>query len=72
MWVVEQLGRPVVKAWNSIVSDSFATKATTSRSPNRIALPVAAERERDRKVGMALVEDTRFDAFDEWALYDNS
>ena len=68
LWVVEQLGRPVVKAWNSIVSDSFATKGTSSGSPNRIALPVAADRETDRKVGMALVEDTGFDAFDAGTL----
>jgi hypothetical protein len=59
--VVEQLGRPVVKAWNSIFFDSFAAKGTTSGSPNRIALPVAADRETDRKVRMALVEDTGFD-----------
>lgn len=26
LWVAEQLGRPVVKAWNSIGSASFATK----------------------------------------------
>src|SRR3954468_24216375 len=26
LWVAEQLGRPVVKAWNSIGSDSFAKK----------------------------------------------
>jgi len=58
------LGRPIVKAWNSIGSDSFARKGTPAGSPDRIALPVAADRERDRKVGMALVEDTGFDAFD--------
>jgi 8-hydroxy-5-deazaflavin:NADPH oxidoreductase len=64
LWVAEQLGRPVVKAWNSIGSDSFARKGTAPGSPGRIALPVAADREADRKVGMQLVEDTGFDAFD--------
>src|SRR4051794_14307917 len=68
LWVAEQLGRPVVKAWNSIGSDSFAKKGTPAGSPGRIALPVAADRERDRKVGMALVEDTGFDAFDAGTL----
>ena len=68
LWVVEQLGRPVVKVWNSIGSDSFATKGTAAGSPSRIALPVAADRESDRKVGMALVEDTGFDAFDAGTL----
>jgi 8-hydroxy-5-deazaflavin:NADPH oxidoreductase len=68
LWVVEQLGRPVVKAWNAIGSDSFATKGKPAGSPDRIALPVAADREADRKVGMALVEDTGFDAFDAGTL----
>ena len=68
LWVAEQLGRPIVKAWNSIGSDSFARKGTPAGSPDRIALPVAADRERDRNVGMALVEDTGFDAFDAGTL----
>lgn len=68
LWVVEQLGRPVVKAWNSIGSDSFARKGKPGGSPDRIALSVAADREADRKVGMALVEDTGFDAFDAGTL----
>jgi len=68
LWVAEQLGRPVVKAWNSIGSDSFAKKGTPAGSPDRIALPVAADHERDRKVRMALVEDTGFDAFDAGTL----
>jgi len=68
LWVVEQLGRPIVKAWNTIESTPFATKGTTKGSPNRIALPVAADRDRDREVGIALVEDTGFDAFDAGTL----
>jgi len=68
LWVTEQLGRPVVKAWNSIGSDSLATKGKPAGSPDRIALPVASDREADRQVGMALVENTGFDAFDAGSL----
>lgn len=68
LWVSDLVGRPVVKAWNSIGSDSFARHGKPAGSPGRIALSVAADRERDRKVGMALVEDTGFDAFDAGAL----
>ena len=68
LWVAEQLGRPIVKAWNAIGSDSFAKKGKPAGSPDRIAIPVAADRETDRKVGMALVEDTGFDAFDAGTL----
>jgi predicted dinucleotide-binding enzyme len=68
LWVAEQLGRPVVKAWNAIGSDSFARKGKPAGSPDRIAIPVAADDERSRKVGMALVEDTGFDAYDAGTL----
>ncbi|MFL5135817.1 MAG: NADPH-dependent F420 reductase [Microvirga sp.] len=71
LWVSEELGRPVVKAWNAIGSDSFARKGKPAGSPDRIAIPVAADSDRDRKVGMTLVEDTGFDAFDAGALADS-
>lgn len=71
LWVAEQLGRPVVKAWNAIGSDSFARKARPAGSPDRVAIPVAADRDADRRVGMALVEDTGFDAVDAGALADS-
>ena len=71
LWVSEQLGRPIVKAWNAIGSDSFARKGKPAGSPDRIAIPVAADSDRDRKVGMALVEDTGFDAFDAGTLADS-
>jgi len=71
LWVAERLGRPVVKAWNSIVSDSFANNAKPAGSPTRVALPVAADRATDRQVGMALVEETGFDAFDAGTLADS-
>src|SRR5690606_36138752 len=70
-WVVELLGRAIVKAWNAIGSDSFARKAKPSGSPDRIAIPVAADREQDRKVGMQLVQDTGFDAFDAGSIADS-
>lgn len=71
LWVSEQLGRPIVKAWNAIGSDSFARKGKPAGSPHRIAIPVAADSDRDRKVGMTLVEDTGFDAFDAGTLADS-
>lgn len=64
LWVVEQIGRPIAKAWNAIGSDSFARMNALPGSPDRIAIPVAADRERDRQVAMALVEATGFDAVD--------
>jgi predicted dinucleotide-binding enzyme len=64
LWVAEQLGRPVVKAWNAILAGSFSSKATAAGSPDRIAVPVSADADADRALGMSLVEDTGFDGFD--------
>ncbi|MGW0792951.1 NADPH-dependent F420 reductase [Streptomyces sp. NPDC002911] len=71
LWVTEQLGRPIAKAWNAIGSHSFATKDMPAGSPGRIAIPVAADRDQDRQAAMALVEDTGFDAFDAGTLADS-
>jgi 8-hydroxy-5-deazaflavin:NADPH oxidoreductase len=71
LWVAEQLGRPVAKAWNAIGSDSLATKGKSAGSPGRIAIPVASDGERDRAVAMALVEDTGLDAFYSGTLADS-
>ena len=71
LWVAEQLGRPIAKAWNAIGSASLASKGVPAGTPGRIALPVAADRERDREVAMALVEDTGLDAFDAGSLADS-
>ena len=68
LWAVEQLGRPIVRAWNAIGSDSFARKAKPAGSPDRIAIPVAADAQSSRQLGMALVDDTGFDPFDAGTL----
>src|SRR5215217_2311899 len=39
LWVAEQLGRPIVKAWNAIGSESLAKKGKPAGSPDRIAIP---------------------------------
>lgn len=64
VWVTEQLGRPIAKAWNSIYSVTLEDMGRRAGDPSRIAAPVAADRTRDRDVTMALVEQTGFDAYD--------
>jgi 8-hydroxy-5-deazaflavin:NADPH oxidoreductase len=71
LWVQEQLGRPVVKAWNAIGSGSLASKGTPAGTSGRVALPVAADDDGHRRTGMALVEDTGFDAVDAGTLADS-
>lgn len=70
-WVQQQYRRPIVKAWNNIMETSFAGKATEPGAAGRIALPVAADDDAQRAVGMALVEQTGFDAFDAGGIADS-
>lgn len=71
LWVAEQLGRPIAKAWNAIGSASLARKAKPAGASDRIAIPVAADRAHDREVTMRLVNDTGLDAFDAGPLADS-
>lgn len=71
LWVAGVLGRPVVKAWNAIGSDSFARKGAAAGSPGRIAIPVAADDDQARAIAMDLVNDTGFDGLDAGGLADS-
>ncbi|GAA3979750.1 hypothetical protein GCM10022384_31480 [Streptomyces marokkonensis] len=50
LWVAERLGRPVVKAWNAALAGTLRTKGHPAGSPGRIALPVAADSDEQRRV----------------------
>jgi predicted dinucleotide-binding enzyme len=71
VWVTEQLGRPIAKAWNSIYSVTLEEMGKPAGHPERMAAPIAADREHDRNVTMALVEDTGFDAYNAGTIADS-
>lgn len=71
MWVAEQLGRPVAKAWGTVTAESLACKGRPEGDNARLAIPVSADCKRDRNVAMALVEDTGFDAIDAGPLIES-
>lgn len=71
VWITEQLGRPVAKAWNAITAGSFDANGKEAGDPDRIVIPVAADRDHDKQVAMALVEETGFDAVDAGSLADS-
>ncbi|MFF0401500.1 NADPH-dependent F420 reductase [Streptomyces sp. NPDC005248] len=71
LWNTEQLGRPVVKAWNAALAATQQTKGVPAGAPGRIAIPVAADSDEARRVAMRLVDDTGFDPFDAGVLADS-
>jgi predicted dinucleotide-binding enzyme len=63
-WVAEQLGRPVVKAFNSLSIGSLRKHGHPKGSPERIALPVAADDQWAKDVVIGLIEEIGFDGID--------
>jgi len=63
-WVSNQIGYPVVKAFNGIYSVNIIEKAKPQGDPDRMALPVAGDEPAAKKVVMELIEELGFDAVD--------
>jgi predicted dinucleotide-binding enzyme len=67
-WVSQQLGRPVVKAFNTILAHSLATKGTSPGAAERVALPVSGDQPRAKKFVIDLIDTIGFDAIDAGTL----
>jgi predicted dinucleotide-binding enzyme len=71
MWFAQQLGRPVVKAFNNIYAQHLRDHGRSPGSSERIALPVAGDDQAAKSTVMALVEELGFDAVDAGGLDDS-
>jgi predicted dinucleotide-binding enzyme len=71
LWVSEQIGHPVVKAWNNVLAAILASKGLPAGADGRIALSVAGDDPAAKNVVMSLVEDTGFDAIDGGSLVES-
>jgi predicted dinucleotide-binding enzyme len=67
-WVANQLGRPVVKAFNNIYAQHLLERGKRSGSPGRIALPVAGDDARAKEVVIRLLDQLGFDGVDAGSL----
>lgn len=67
-WVSEQLGHPVVKAFNNIYAQHLLTHGKPAGSGGRIALPVAGDDPGAKAVVMSLVDELGFDPVDAGGL----
>lgn len=63
-WVSEQLGHPVVKAFNNIRAQHLLELGKPAGSPGRIALPVAGDDPNAKRTVMELVDAIGFDPID--------
>jgi len=70
-WVAQQLGRPVVKAFNNIYARHLLERGTPRGTPGRIALPVAGDDARAKEKVIRLLDQLGFDGVDAGGLDDS-
>jgi predicted dinucleotide-binding enzyme len=67
-WVEQELGRPVVKAFNNIYAEHLYKLGRPSGSPGRTALPVAGDDAAAKAVVLRLIDELGFDGVDAGGL----
>src|SRR6516162_7612206 len=67
-WVEQQLGRPVVKAFNNIYARHLLERGKPAGTPGRIALPVSGDSTAAKAVVLRLVDALGFDGVDAGGL----
>jgi len=67
-WVEQRLGRPVVKAFNTIYARNLAERGRPAGSPDRLAIPVAGDDAETKAAVMRLIDELGFDAVDAGGL----
>ncbi len=70
-WVAQQLGRPVIKAFNNIFAKSLLEKGVPRGTTGRIALSVAGGPLDARATVLRLIDDLGFDPVDGGELDDS-
>lgn len=68
VWASEQVGRPLIKAWNALLWQTLANSAAEPGTAGRIAIPVAGDDAAAKDVAMELVDTTGFDTVDAGTL----
>jgi predicted dinucleotide-binding enzyme len=70
-WVAQQVGRPVVKAFNNIYAQHLLERGQPPGTPGRIALPVAGDDAAAKAVVLRLVDELGFDGVDAGGLHES-
>jgi len=71
VWVSNQLQRPVIKAYNSILYRSLVNSGLPKGAVSRLALPIAGDDKQSKDLVSILVDDSGFDSLDYGSLQDS-
>src|ERR1700746_426613 len=63
-WVEKQIGRPVVKVFNSIVYKALAGAGRPTGSTDRVALPISGDNPKAKEIVAQLIDRIGFDSVD--------
>ena len=64
IYISEQIGRKIIKSFNSILSYTLQNLGKPKNEKNRIAIQVAGDDEKQKKIVMKLIEDCGFEPYD--------
>lgn len=67
-WVQQQLGHPVLKAFNNIYADHLLNNGQAKGAAGRIALPVSGDSASQKQTLMKLIDEIGFDSVDNGTL----
>jgi len=70
-WTAQQLGHPVVKAFNGTYAQDLLDRHRPVGAPDRLALPVAADDASAKQVVRDLIDELGFDTVDAGSLDDS-
>ncbi|MBE5101771.1 NADPH-dependent F420 reductase [Priestia aryabhattai] len=71
VWVSNQLGRPIIKAFNNLLAYTLENEGTSEDSSGRIAMAVAGDDPAQKQIVRDVVHDLGFDAVDSGSLNDS-
>lgn len=68
VWLSKHIGRPVIKAFNTLLAYSLAELGRENGDEGRLAMQVAGDDEDEKKIVMDLVDQCGFDPYDAGTL----
>ena len=71
VWVSNQLGRPIIKAFNNLLAYTLENKGTPEGTSGRIAMAIAGNDLSQKQIIMDVVNELGFDAVDSGSLSDS-
>ncbi|BAV04732.1 hypothetical protein SAMN05421788_11166 [Filimonas lacunae] len=64
VWVSEQIGRPVIKAFNMLLAETLVSRGKPNGAPGRIAMAISGDDAKAKGIISGLVNEVGFDVVD--------